>query len=97
MATCKDCLHCEVCVIVEHNTSDDEDYLTEFGCEDFKDRTNWTEKKHGRWIDNRTNIICSVCKSEYSDEIIFMNRNFEYEDLEYCPHCGSIMDGEDDG
>lgn len=48
--TCKDCLHYEVCVVVENSESTDEDYLTEFGCEDFKDRTKWVEQKHGRWI-----------------------------------------------
>lgn len=32
--TCKDCIHYNVCVIVEIKP-DDEDYFTEFGCEDF--------------------------------------------------------------
>lgn len=56
-----------------------------------------SEVAHGRWIDNYTNIVCSVCNAEYSDEIVFMNRNFEFEDLKYCPNCGALMDGEKDG
>ena len=51
------------------------------------------EVLHGRWIDNCTNIVCSVCNAEYSDEIVFMNRDFEFEDLQYCPNCGAKMDG----
>ena len=53
------------------------------------------EVVHGRWVDNYTNIICSVCGAEYSDEIIFMNRNFKYENLCYCPNCGAKMDLEE--
>ena len=36
--TCKDCIHYDVCVIVEHRT-DDEDYYTEYGCKDFKNKS----------------------------------------------------------
>lgn len=49
---------------------------------------------HARWIDDCTNIVCSVCNAAYSDEIVFMNRNFECEDLKFCPNCGAKMDGE---
>lgn len=47
--------------------------------------------KHGRWIDDRTDIVCSNCGTEYSDEIVFMNRNCKSEDLNYCPNCGAKM------
>lgn len=56
--------------------------------------TDATEIKHGHWIDHYTNIVCSVCGAEYSDEIVFMNRNFEYENPCYCPNCGAYMKGE---
>ena len=45
----------------------------------------------GRWIDDHTSIVCSKCKAEYSDEIIFMNRDFKYDNLNYCPNCGAKM------
>ena len=45
----------------------------------------------GHWIDSYFNIACSECKTEYSDEIIFMNRDFEHSDLNYCPNCGARM------
>ena len=50
------------------------------------------EAVHGQWIDQRTHIVCSVCNAEYSDEIVFMNRDFEFEDLKYCPNCGARME-----
>lgn len=49
---------------------------------------------YGHWIDHYTNIVCSECGAEYSDEIIFMNRDFEYNGLNYCPNCGAKMDKE---
>ena len=74
MATCKDCLHYEVCVIVDSSESTDEDYLTEFGCDDFKDRSKWVEQKHGRWeltaheesCNYRWNVTaaCSECRHD---------------------------------
>lgn len=47
----------------------------------------------GRWIDDCTDVVCSQCGTAYSDEIIWMNRNRECEDLNYCPNCGAKMDG----
>ena len=85
--TCKNCLHYDVCVIVEHSTRDDEDYLTEFGCEDFKDRANWREKKRGRWIWVNNHWECSVCRgSRFHDLMLGL-------DAAYCGHCGAFMEG----
>lgn len=47
---------------------------------------------HGYWIEEYTHIRCSVCGATYSDEIVFMNRNFKNESLPYCPSCGAQMD-----
>ena len=47
---------------------------------------------HGYWIEEYTHIRCSVCGATYSDEIVFMNRNFKNEMLPYCPNCGAQMD-----
>lgn len=49
------------------------------------------EVVHGHWIDHYTDIICSECGAEYSDEIVFMNRDFKHSDLNYCPNCGAKM------
>ena len=53
-------------------------------------------QKRGRWIESRTDLICSACKWTYSDELLFMSHNgldAIYEAFAYCPHCGARMDG----
>lgn len=54
------------------------------------------EVRHGRWIENRTDLICSACRWEYSDELRFMSHHgldAVEEAFSYCPHCGAKMDG----
>ena len=86
MVTCKDCLHYDVCVIVEHSTNDDEDYLTEFGCEDFKDRNKYEEVKYGRWLPQillgQRVWDCSECATLGSPS------------WKRCPVCERKMEGE---
>lgn len=89
---CEQCLHLNVCADRDCVEYDDEKSLTY--CNDFDSRFEHAKIKHGRWIDDRTNIVCSECGAEYSDEIVFMNRDFEHNDLPYCPNCGARMDGD---
>lgn len=49
--------------------------------------------RHGRWNDEHGDLCCSVCKTRFSDEIVFMNRDYDYKSLKYCPECGAKMDG----
>lgn len=46
----------------------------------------------GRWINDGPNIICSECKAEYSDEIVFMLRNLGNNKLMFCSNCGARME-----
>ena len=50
--------------------------------------------RHGQWIDDRTEMVCSECKAVYSDELVFMNKDFKFDDPPYCPNCGAKMDAE---
>ena len=44
MASCKDCVHYDVCVIMENSSEDNkENYCKEFNCPDFKDRNRFVE------------------------------------------------------
>lgn len=90
MATCKDCLHYEVC-----DQSSRQMWALMAGekeCSDFKDRAKYAEVVHGAWlpvIDESPQVLkmpmffgykCSVC-----------GRCDEQEEP-YC-HCGAKMDG----
>ena len=50
--------------------------------------------RHGRWIEDHTDLICSVCKWKYSDELPFMSNHgldSMTESFARCPHCGAKM------
>lgn len=66
--TCKECVHYDVCVIVENQVDKEDDYYTEFGCDDFKSKSRFIElpcevgqtvytvnkaRIKGHWEDNR--------------------------------------------
>lgn len=56
---------------------------------------------HGDWMDRETYIsaevelqeqTCSVCGG-----VLTTPYSYAFEEFDYCPYCGSRMDGEDDG
>lgn len=77
MATCKDCLHYEVCIF--HITENENEK-----CPHFKDKSQYAEVKHGKWIKRRNERTCSKCR------FIYYNSN---DDFNYCPNCGTDMQG----
>lgn len=49
------------------------------------------EVRHGQWIDDCMDYICSVCNERVDGEIVFM---IDADDMpRYCPNCGARMDG----
>ena len=83
MATCKDCIHFDICRKIETLTKfsgDNEAY-----CEAFKNKANYEEVKHGRWVYEKTHqgmkYVCSECSE--------IPECFE---PNYCPNCGARMD-----
>lgn len=80
---CKDCIHEQCCRIWEPN----EKYFEkadENNCVAFKNKTDFVEVVHGKWIYNGaiwSNWTCSNCNNDVDD--------FE---LNYCPNCGAKMD-----
>lgn len=52
-------------------------------------------REPAHWIEECTWIICSRCRSEFSDEIVFMDRSHvECANPKFCPECGAKMDGD---
>lgn len=60
--------------------------------------------RQGRWNDDCTEVVCSICKSEFSYEmLIFIARGIKSEHVDgmtcRCPKCGSynIYGGDENG
>ena len=53
--------------------------------------------RHGHWIYDQCDIVCSECGTAYSDEVCYMMRSdVSYHEPKYCLWCGARMDGESD-
>ena len=104
MATCKDCLHFEVCDSGRHIGEyeiDDGVYSdgVENQCLAFKNKADFVEVKHGEWVKAQfvqrsgfrtvRDYICSICGKVYAIEQPCNLMN-------YCPYCGAKMDGRRD-
>lgn len=99
MATCKECLHNEMCYATHTDDSP--------ACCDFKDRSKYVVREKGEWIEDGyygNPFVCSYCGHEgcysgnYDDK--------DYYPTNFCPNCGADMraeeqnrakDGENDG
>lgn len=42
------------------------------------------------WIEDRTELICPICKMKFKDEILYMTNDDRFK-LQYCPHCGAKL------
>lgn len=90
MATCKDCVHFEVCR--GEYAEGIEQLLTCDGCEDFKDRSRFVELKSAEWIEDEDMygdpiFRCSNCEARFVLEEGTPEDNEYY----YCPTCGAKM------
>lgn len=47
--------------------------------------------RHGRWIDDRMEVVCSACKTHFRDAIDFI-QGADGGRPKYCPNCGAKMD-----
>ena len=89
--TCKDCIHHDVCLIVEISSSE-EDHYTQFGCKDMLTADTLVEQKQGHWIykhDEEGNTgnaqyECSECGAG--------DLHAKSQDVPYCWKCGAKMD-----
>lgn len=97
--TCKECLHCEVCM-QESLATDISPYIdysirndVEKECENFIDEDNVVEVRRGEWIRDEWSCFyprynCSVCGNGCMR--IGVQTNF-------CPNCGADMRGNENG
>lgn len=91
MATCKECLHYEVCLsaqrsVAVHHANDNN------CCLQFKNKSDYVKQKHGWWkkANKRPKSYiyrCSVC----GKEAYFCGVGCGYK---YCPNCGAEMESD---
>ena len=53
--------------------------------------------RHGQWIEDGPDWVCSYCGTEFKDDIEFIKLDYDYYMPHYCPHCGAKMDLEVSG
>lgn len=103
--TCNDCLHYEVCYIIEHYGANENENGREYDCDYFKDRTKWAEQKHGRcdwcepgkekcgtclrFFDYYGDGGSDRCSGECDDE-----KCTNYIPMNHCPNCGAKMEAD---
>ena len=78
MATCKECLHNEMCYATHIDDSP--------ACCDFKDCSKYVVREKGEWVthsDRPDSLICSVCKCGFD--------MWKHDPHNYCPNCGADM------
>lgn len=104
---CQDCVHYEVCYLIEHYGADIDDCVD---CDHFKPKSRFVELKQGEWIEDGYSdepCVCSVCGEEAPYTSIFgetfdydWEENLqptgyeeikEYDRTPYCPNCGAKM------
>ena len=91
MASCKDCIHHKSCFNMALRCGYKAEALDGAEtCEDFKNKSDYAEVKHGEWERIIRNgkprgIKCSLCGKH-----IHFHENF-------CPECGADMRGDTDG
>ena len=97
MATCKDCLHVEICKFKDLPAPLSDSYIRESECiekrcGDFKDRSRFVELKSAEWIEDEDMYgdpiyRCSNCEARFVLEEGTPEDNEYY----YCPTCGAKM------
>lgn len=93
MATCKDCVHYELCADFRRNICEtDQKRFEKYKinsdglCENFKNKSDFQEVKHGEWVINPNRITCEIYRCNLCRAILCEKAN-------YCPSCGAKMDG----
>ena len=95
-ASCRDCLHYELCVELEANESP-------CSCMFFKPAADVAEVRLGVWLDyadkydRGMDLRCSICGNRASNFVGGTEDWWDSYKPNYCPHCGAKMDGKGEG
>lgn len=94
--TCKDCIHYCLCkdTLADENWGEDipqkiKDMFSPKGCENFKNKEDFKEVKHGKWIYDRTYYEADECYCSICNQLMTTARGVR---MNHCPNCGAEMD-----
>ena len=88
------CFHYDAC---SYHITEETKLLTVNECPLFVNKADVVEVRHGKWTDNGPYDKCSVCKTLYKDDLLFILSDCEFGHPRYCPNCGAKMDGKGEG
>lgn len=97
MATCRECLHQELCDTYSRMGVTDVPADDVTICELFKPKSDYVKRERGEWkVDeflkqNAKFLICSNCSAVIDCKTTCIDKN----DFYFCPYCGSDMRKED--
>ena len=81
--TCEDCIHYDVCVIVEHS-SEEYDHYTEYDCEDFKNKADFV--KVVRCEDCKYNGDCARQMVHTARDYVLEQNISSYNKVDFCSY-----------
>ena len=85
MATCKDCIHKDVCYLIEHYGKD---LCSDEACDKFL----VTPVHHGKWIEEYDcGYITPHCSECGETALTKEETSYDYVYSSYCPRCGAKM------
>lgn len=86
MATCNDCIHKDVCYLIEHYGKD---LYSDEACDKFL----VTPVRHGKWIEEYDcGYITPHCSECGETALTKEETSYDYVYSSYCPHCGAKLD-----
>lgn len=90
MATCRECLHYEMCYILDENPWERDVDGVENDCSGFKDKTKYVEQKHGHWeFLGGKHAVCTNCGMVIETHLSQLAFLLNYK---HCIYCGAKMD-----
>jgi DNA-directed RNA polymerase subunit RPC12/RpoP len=91
MASCRDCIHHEICQnlaggpfnVIDADTS----------CTDFKDRSHFVELPHAEWVEDEDMYGDPIYRCSNCSEHFVLEEGTPTDNCySYCPNCGAKMD-----
>ena len=100
MASCKDCVHVEVCCEKNLHVAVGMNIIPRFKykrieqeCKDFKDRSRFVELSHAEWVEDEDMYGDPIYRCSNCNEHFVLEEGTPTDNCySYCPNCGAKMD-----